>query len=54
MPPALFARSLFDALVHGRGDQGGRQLLRTASIVEAPVPELADIDVPEDLGGVSE
>ena len=49
MPPALFARSLFETLEGGEGDKGGRALLRTAILVEAPAAELTDMDVPEDL-----
>jgi molybdenum cofactor cytidylyltransferase len=51
MPPALFARSLFDQLAQAEGDRGGRTLLRSASLVEAPASELVDIDLPKDLPG---
>ena len=51
MPPALFARSLFDKLAQAEGDRGGRTLLRSASLIEAPASELADIDLPKDLPG---
>lgn len=49
MPPALFAQSMFDRLRQGQGDQGGRTVLATATLVEASAAELADVDLPEDL-----
>lgn len=51
MPPALFARSLFDRLQAGEGDRGGKALLARALLVPADAGELADIDRPEDLPG---
>lgn len=51
MPPALFARSLFDRLQAGEGDRGGKALLAGALLVRAEAGELADIDRPEDLPG---
>jgi molybdenum cofactor cytidylyltransferase len=50
MPPALFSRSIFERLQGSEGDQGGRNLLRTAALVEASASELDDIDTAEDLG----
>ena len=50
MPPALFARTMFASLRQAKGNQGGRKLLVTARLVEAPPAELADVDIPEDLG----
>lgn len=49
MPPALFARSLFDPMQAGVGDRGGKALLLDAAMVAAPPAELADIDRPADL-----
>jgi molybdenum cofactor cytidylyltransferase len=49
MPPALFARVLFDKLRSGEGDRGGKALLADAALVPARVGELADIDRPDDL-----
>lgn len=49
MPPALFARTLFDRLQQGEGDQGGRALLASAVRVPAPADELIDIDRPEEM-----
>lgn len=49
MPPALFARPLFDRLRAGTGDRGGKALLAGAARVMTSVGELADIDRPEDL-----
>lgn len=49
MPPAIFARSLFDTLRESSGDRGGRALLGAARLVAAPAAELADIDRPADL-----
>ncbi|WP_447761576.1 nucleotidyltransferase family protein [Sphingopyxis panaciterrae] len=49
MPPALFARSLFDRLRASKGDRGGKALLAVAELVTANPDELADIDRPEDL-----
>lgn len=51
MPPALFDRSLFDALCAGEGDRGGKRLLAGAALVRASTDELADIDRPQDLRG---
>lgn len=51
MPPALFARSLFDRLQAGEGDRGGKALLGDAVLVRASASELADIDRPEDIPG---
>jgi molybdenum cofactor cytidylyltransferase len=49
MPPALFARALFDRLREMKGDRGAREMLASAQIVEAPAAELADVDLPDDL-----
>lgn len=49
MPPALFARSMFDPLRRAEGDSGGKALLANAMLVPADAAELADIDRPEDL-----
>lgn len=51
MPPALFARSLFDRLQAGEGDRGGKALLADAVLVPADAGHLADIDRPEDIPG---
>lgn len=49
MPPALFARALFETLRSGEGDHGGKALLAGAALVPAPAGELVDIDRPSDL-----
>ena len=49
MPPALFARALFETLRSGEGDHGGKALLMGATLVPAPAGELVDIDRPSDL-----
>lgn len=49
MPPALFARALFDRLRASEGDRGAKALLADAILVRASPGELADIDRPEDL-----
>lgn len=49
MPPALFARSMFERLQQATGDHGGRKLLAGARLIEAPASQLADIDLPDDL-----
>ncbi len=49
MPPALFARAMFDRLREGEGDRGGKALLAGAAIVRADPGELRDIDRPGDL-----
>lgn len=49
MPPALFARALFDRLRASEGDRGGKALLAGAALVLAGPDELTDIDRPEDL-----
>lgn len=51
MPPALFARALFDRLRAAEGDRGGRALLADAALVQARAHELLDIDRPDDLPG---
>jgi molybdenum cofactor cytidylyltransferase len=50
--PAIFPRSMFQALLQLRGDTGARSLLRrnTDRVVRVPMPSAAiDIDTPEDL-----
>ncbi len=49
MPPALFDRAHFAALLASSGDEGGRALIRSAALVAAEPDELADIDRPADL-----
>jgi len=49
MPPALFARGLFEKLRSGEGDRGGKALLANAALVHADANELMDIDRPGDL-----
>lgn len=51
MPPALFARSLFNRLQAGEGDRGGKALLADAMLVPTDPGNLADIDRPEDIPG---
>lgn len=51
MPPAIFARSQFEALRDGTGDRGGKALLAGAALVRAGADELIDIDRPSDLPG---
>jgi len=51
MPPALFARALFERLCAGDGDRGGKALLAEAALVHARADELLDIDRPDDLPG---
>ncbi len=58
-PPALFARSLFPALMELRGDQGGRPLIRAfpEAVAQIPVPDptwVMDFDTPEAYRGISE
>lgn len=49
MPPALFARSKFEALMRVRGDRGARDLLAGSLGVPASPELLADIDRTGDL-----
>jgi molybdenum cofactor cytidylyltransferase len=49
MPPAIFPQSMWPALQRLSGDQGARDLLSDAVVVEAGAAMLADIDRPEDL-----
>lgn len=49
MPPAIFARALFDRLSAGEGDRGGKALLENAELIAAGAGELADVDRPEDI-----
>ncbi|RYD45321.1 MAG: nucleotidyltransferase family protein [Sphingomonadales bacterium] len=49
MPPALFARALFEKLRAGEGDRGGKALLADAALVHIRADALLDIDRPDDL-----
>jgi molybdenum cofactor cytidylyltransferase len=49
MPPAIFPQSIWPDLQRLSGDQGARNLLSEAVVVEADFNILADIDRPEDL-----
>jgi molybdenum cofactor cytidylyltransferase len=49
MPPALFARALFERLRTREGDRGGKALLADAALVHARAGALLDIDRPNDL-----
>jgi molybdenum cofactor cytidylyltransferase len=49
MPPALFPREYWPALLSTKGDAGARSLLQAAQLVFAPPDELRDIDVAADL-----
>lgn len=51
-PPALFAPIHFPALLSLRGDIGARSLLASHPAQLIPAPDLADIDTPEDAGGL--
>ncbi|UUL82666.1 nucleotidyltransferase family protein [Sphingomonas qomolangmaensis] len=52
MPPALFGRAHFGALLALEGDQGARDLVRAGHHVIASPEELADVDTPEDLAAL--
>ncbi|UZK65704.1 nucleotidyltransferase family protein [Sphingomonas sp. M1-B02] len=49
LPPALFGRDQFDALLALRGDEGGRELIKRGHHVVTTPAELVDIDTREDL-----
>ena len=49
MPPALFGKDMFPALLALEGDQGARDLIRRGHHVIAPPAELVDIDTQQDL-----
>ena len=49
MPPVLFPRAFWPALLAAEGDQGARSLLREAHLIGAQSEELRDIDVAADL-----
>lgn len=49
MPPALFGRDRFDALLALEGDAGGRALIQGGRHVITTPAELVDIDTQEDL-----
>jgi len=49
MPPALFGKDMFPALLALEGDQGARELIRRGHHVIAPPAELVDIDTQQDL-----
>ena len=44
LPPALIGRRHFPALASLQGDHGARDLVRRATVVEASVAELRDVD----------
>lgn len=54
MPPALFGRDLFPALLDLTGDEGARALIRRGHHVVASPAELVDIDTREDLAKLRE
>lgn len=49
MPPALFGKDQFDALLALEGDEGARDLVRRGHHVVASPAELVDIDTQDDL-----
>lgn len=49
MPPALFPKALFPALVALTGDSGAKPLLRGARLVAADAATAVDIDTADDL-----
>ncbi|HWU18935.1 MAG TPA: nucleotidyltransferase family protein [Devosia sp.] len=49
MPPAIFARHHFPALLQTSGDRGARDLLRSANQLIVPARQLADYDTLEDF-----
>jgi len=49
MPPALFGKGRFDALLALEGDEGARDLVRRGHHVVASPAELVDIDTQDDL-----
>ncbi|QJB69506.1 nucleotidyltransferase family protein [Parasphingorhabdus halotolerans] len=48
-PPAIFPASSLNMLTEISGDQGARQMLEKATLVQAPAALLQDIDTPEML-----
>ena len=53
MPPALFPRAYWPALLETKGDSGARHLLAKARLVSALPQSLIDIDTQEDLAAAS-
>jgi molybdenum cofactor cytidylyltransferase len=53
MPPAVFARRHFAALLQTSGDRGARDLLRSANQLFVPARELADYDTLEDFASTA-
>lgn len=53
MPPAIFGRDHFPALLQSAGDRGARDLLRSAERLVVPARLLADCDTPEDFAAFS-
>ena len=53
MPPALFARDHWPALLRTSGDAGARSLLSEARLVTAPAAILIDIDTTADLAAAA-
>jgi molybdenum cofactor cytidylyltransferase len=49
MPPALFGKDRFDALLALEGDEGARELVKRGHHVVASPAELVDIDTQDDL-----
>jgi molybdenum cofactor cytidylyltransferase len=49
-PPAIFSRALFAELSALTGDTGARELLRTATTLDADASLVRDFDTPADFG----
>ena len=49
IPPALFARDRFDALLALDGDMGARAMIRRGKHVVTTAAEMIDVDTPEEL-----
>ena len=54
MPPALFGRDRFDALLALEGDEGGRALIQGGKHVITTPAELVDVDTQQDLAELRE
>ena len=52
-PPVLFGKGCYQALMHLRGDIGGREIFEHARLMRAAPEELLDVDTAADLQGLS-
>lgn len=52
MPPVIFGKRYFDQLERLKGDQGARNLLKNAQLIEAEEGDLINVNTPEELANL--